>query len=54
MTTLTEEQVESLCDKYCRFPYNVEQTDLDQICEKCPLEEGRTNEHRIIRNDVQL
>ena len=37
MITLTEEQVESLCDKYCRFPYNVEQEDLEQICEKCPL-----------------
>ena len=46
MITLTEEQAEALCDRYCRFPYTVEGDDLESICDKCPLngeghEEGK-------------
>ena len=46
MTVLTEEQVERLCDFYCRFPYAVEGDDLCGICEKCPLSVADQNEGR--------
>lgn len=44
MITLTEEQLERICDEYCRFPYNVDQEGLEQICERCPLTEAGRNE----------
>ena len=37
MITLTDKQAERMCDHYCRFPYNVEEDDLEAICEGCPM-----------------
>lgn len=31
-----EKVKEEMCDKYCRFPRELE-ADLDEICDKCPL-----------------
>ena len=37
MITLTDKQAERICEHYCRFPYNVEEDDLEAICEGCPM-----------------
>ena len=35
---ITDEQAALICDKYCRFPYQVRTDEkLDDICLTCPL-----------------
>ncbi len=32
------DMTEKMCDGYCKWPFNTEtQADLNEICEKCPL-----------------
>ena len=40
---MTEEQKEDICTNYCRFPYELTQDELEEKCEKCPLN-GAKNE----------
>lgn len=37
MEKILEKMREYICDKRCRFPYEVEQEELDVICEQCAL-----------------
>lgn len=34
---ILEEMTTYICDKRCRYPYEVEQEELDAICEQCAL-----------------
>ena len=36
---MTEEQKAVFCDEYCRFPYILTQSELDEKCDICPLNE---------------
>ena len=34
-----EEIKNDMCDNFCKWPFNTEtQADLNEICEKCPLQ----------------
>ncbi len=37
MKQILEEMMEYICDKRCRFPNEVEQEELDEICEQCAM-----------------
>lgn len=37
MDKVLEEMMEYICDKRCRYPNEVEQEELDEICEQCAL-----------------
>lgn len=38
MEKILEEMAEYICDKRCRYPNEVQQEELDNICEQCALE----------------
>ena len=39
ITQILDDVKSEICDKYCKYPYEVEdEADLDKICENCPLE----------------
>lgn len=44
MITLTEKQVERICDEYCRYPREIALKNIEDICYKCPLVEAGRNE----------
>lgn len=44
MITLTEEQVERICDECCRYPRDIALKHIVDICDKCPLVEAGRNE----------
>ena len=44
MITLSDEQVERMCDKYCRYPRKIALKHIEDICDKCPLVEAGRNE----------
>lgn len=38
LASVLDEVKQNICDKYCRFPYEVEdQEQMDELCERCPL-----------------
>ena len=37
MHNVLEEMMEYICDKRCRFPNEVEQDELDIICDQCAM-----------------
>jgi len=52
-----EEIKASICDNYCKWPFNTEtQAELNEICKECPLNElsdGKTCEDTISRAEAQ-
>ena len=41
-----EEIKEQICDEYCKWPFITEtQADLNEICEKCPMNNLKENEN---------
>ena len=39
MDKILEEMMEYICDKRCRYPNEVNQEELDSICEQCAMNE---------------
>lgn len=37
ISDITEEVMSEICEKYCRFPFELEQDELDKRCSECPL-----------------
>ena len=37
ITELLETILFEICDKYCKYPNELEQEELDKKCENCPL-----------------
>lgn len=37
ISDITEEVMTEICEKYCRFPFELEQDELDKRCSDCPL-----------------
>ena len=39
ITQILDDVKSEICDKYCKYPYEIEdEADLDEICKNCPLE----------------
>ena len=43
--TLNEEQIERMCDEYCRYPREIALKHIEDICDKCPLTEAERNDN---------
>lgn len=39
MDKILEEMMEYICDKRCRYPNEVNQEELDEICDQCAMNE---------------